>query len=87
MLEGGNGDDILRGGQGNDNLNGEDGNDVLIDGMGKDTLTGGAGSDEFRFDKVAHSPNSNKRDLIADFTLGEDVIDLSGIIPGTLSLI
>ncbi len=87
LLDGGTGDDVLRGGAGNDNLIGGNGQDVLNGGLGKDVLTGGAGSDVFRFTKVVQSPNTNQRDVIKDFSQGEDVIDLANIAPGVLSFI
>lgn len=56
------------------------GNDTITGLAGQDTLTGGAGSDVFTFTAVSHSGKTNgSADIIADFTQGEDVIDLSGI--------
>ena len=74
ILIGGGGDDTLDGAGANDSLRGGDGNDVLTGGLGADRLKGGKGSDTFIFlggDKSA--------DNIADFTTGEDHIDLSGL--------
>lgn len=62
-LTGLSGDDILRGGEGDDLLNG---------GVGKDTLNGGAGKDIFVL------AGNTDFDLIADFTLGQDLIGLTG---------
>jgi Ca2+-binding RTX toxin-like protein len=86
-LKGGSGDDLLRGGAGNDNLKGGSGADVLIGGAGRDRLLGQDGSDVFRFNKALHSPDSGAGDEIGDFTRGEDVIDLSRLVPGTLEII
>ena len=61
------------GGSGNDRLQGGDGNDVLSGGMGADRLNGGKGSDTFIF-----LAGDKSTDNIADFTNGEDRIDLSG---------
>lgn len=71
-LTGGAGADILYGIGGDDRLFGGAGDDILSDGTGEDTLTGGAGADVFvlNFDGLT--------DVITDFTLGEDRIDLSG---------
>ncbi|WP_263846350.1 FG-GAP-like repeat-containing protein [Roseobacter sinensis] len=74
--EGGN--DVLEGGYGSDRLDGGVGNDRLIGGEGADTLTGGEGSDVFVFDENAHS-TLDTRDMITDFEVGLDQIDLSGI--------
>ena len=68
-LVGGAGDDRLSGGRGNDRLKGGAGDDVLDGGAGNDRLKGGAGSDVFVF--------SAGRDVVLDFTPGEDVLDLS----------
>jgi Ca2+-binding RTX toxin-like protein len=65
------GADILRGGKGNDTLNGEKGNDLLIGGAGDDVLTGGAGSDRFRIQF------GRGTDLITDFTVAEDFLELA----------
>ncbi|SNT04627.1 M10 family metallopeptidase [Tropicimonas sediminicola] len=71
MLSGGTGNDRLFGGGGADDLSGGDGNDVLDGGGGNDSLTGGRGADRFVF-----TPNSG-RDVIADFDVGADVLDLA----------
>lgn len=79
-LEGGGGNDVLEGWSGNDSLLGGAGNDVLAGGQGQDVLTGGAGNDRFKFGGLGHLGNSSTtRDVITDFTRGQDKIDLSGI--------
>ena len=77
-------DDILRGGQGDDRLLGGAGEDTLVGGHGRDTLTGGADADVFRFTRAAESPKG-KADLITDFEVGLDVINLSALVPGQLN--
>ncbi len=70
-LYGDAGTDLIRGGDQNDLLSGGDGNDTLTGDLGNDTLTGGEGADvfEFRF-------GDNGHDVITDFTIGEDQLDL-----------
>ncbi len=84
-LSGGDGDDTLRGGRSNDTLNGGNDNDILLGGLGSDTLTGGTGADLFVFNRKNDSTNTGN-DVITDFSLGEDLVDLSGL-PGALTLI
>lgn len=48
------------------------GDDLLFDGAGSDTLTGGTGADLFVF------AADGSRDVITDFTPGQDMVDLSG---------
>lgn len=48
------------------------GNDILQDGAGAQRLIGGAGADTFRF-----VTGDGAQDRVADFTIGEDVFDLS----------
>ncbi len=69
-LYGGSGDDVLDGGAGADTLSGGAGADTLVGSIGSDVLTGGAGEDMFRF------ASGDGADTIADFTDGEDRIDL-----------
>ena len=78
-LDGGEGDDVLRGGLGDDILTGGSGNDILIGGLGDDILVGGAGEDIFKW--VDQDADSGV-DTIKDFTVGEDLIDLTEIISG-----
>jgi len=85
---GGSLDDYLLGDEVNDVLNGRAGDDTLIGRTGKDILTGGEGADrfvfnvEYRYYGVTEGlPDSRAgggvRDVITDFTPGEDRIDLS----------
>ena len=72
QLYGNDGADILTGGSGGDQLYGNDGADRLIGGIGNNTLTGGAGNDIFSIN------TGDGRDLITDYTSGEDSIQLLG---------
>ncbi len=74
-LQNGDGDDnTLDGTRGDDLLNGEAGADLLTGGSGDDLLVGGAGIDRFRFDP---SNGNEGDDIVADFAVGEDLIQLS----------
>ncbi|RYF83156.1 MAG: VWA domain-containing protein, partial [Comamonadaceae bacterium] len=75
QLFGGDGADRLEGGAGNDTLNGGTGNDILIGGTGNDTLTGGANADIFRW-----LAGDGGNDVITDFALGVDKIDLRDML-------
>ncbi len=84
VLTGGAGNDSLQGRAGNNAANeliGNLGNDTLIGGLGDDTLNGGAGADvltggggrdRFVFDSI-----NTGVDRIVDFSVGEDVIQVS----------
>jgi len=71
-LDGGNGFDSLIGGDGNDRITGIGGADTLIGGLGSDTLNGANGNDRF----VYNNPNEGG-DLIADFNISQDFIQVS----------
>lgn len=72
---------VLMGAAGNDTLNGGAGNDRLVGGAGSDRLTGGTGNDVFVFGAIEDSGTAkDTRDLITDFTRGQDRIDVSGIV-------
>lgn len=77
-LIGSGGADQLAGGTGNDALSGGNDDDVLVGGLGRDRLAGNAGNDRFDFDFIKETPLAFG-DFIADFTQGEDHIDLSSI--------
>lgn len=80
QLTGGEEDDTLWGGAGNDTLTGGTEDDLLSGGRGRDSLTGGTGSDIFALTRLTDSGTVfATRDVIADFTTGEDVIDLSAL--------
>lgn len=88
-IEGLGGDDQIFGRAGNDKLFGGDGNDTIKGGADTDTLTGGKGADKldggggidfFNYDSVAESTSSiSGRDLIENFSVASDVIDLGDI--------
>ena len=69
---GGSDRDTLYGFAGNDTLNGGDGNDLLAGGGGDDILTGGAAFDVFVYGYA------DGRDVITDFTHGQDVVEIHG---------
>jgi Ca2+-binding RTX toxin-like protein len=71
-VDGGAGNDLVHGGQDDDYLIGSLGDDTLVGDLGNDTLVGGAGADVFRLRL------GDARDIIADFTIGEDAIELTG---------
>ena len=84
VLNGGNGDDFIFGMAGNDTLIGGAGNDRLTGGAGRDVMTGGPGNDIFIFNLVSDTgKTATTRDIITDFTRGQDLIDLSGIDANT----
>ena len=66
-------------GAGNDTVIGSAGADTILGGAGKDVFTGGAGADTFKFVAVTDSGIGANWDLITDFTVGTDLIDLAGI--------
>ena len=72
ILIGGAGDDTVDGAGANDSLRGGDGADFLTGGIGADRLKGGKDNDTFIF-----LAGDDSTDIIADFTNGEDLIDLS----------
>ncbi|MEN3165545.1 calcium-binding protein [Tistrella mobilis] len=76
-LDGGAGNDFLYGLGGNDVLKGGTGNDLLAGGAGMDRLTGGSGRDIFRFDTA---PGSDNRDIITDYVVADDTIQLENAI-------
>ncbi|WP_017294473.1 Calx-beta domain-containing protein [Geminocystis herdmanii] len=78
-LFGGLGDDTLQGRNGNDRLFGEQGNDVLQGGLGDDTLYGGAGNDLFALEYFESSAFTRETNIVADFVIGQDKIDLRNI--------
>jgi Ca2+-binding RTX toxin-like protein len=79
-LNGSGASERIYGDAGNDIINGGDGDDVIVGGLGKDVMTGGAGRDQFVFETAGDSRTGGAvRDVIQDFTHGQDVIDLSAI--------
>jgi Ca2+-binding RTX toxin-like protein len=72
ILGGCEGNDTLYGGSDNDTLTGCQGDDILYGELGNDSLTGGSGNDIF----VLNSGQGF--DQIADFTVGQDLMGLSG---------
>ena len=80
IMLGQSGADTLSGGAGDDILIGGQDNDVLIGGLGSDILTGGAGNDVFAFspESLGITPD---QDIIKDFHLSEDKLDLTDVLP------
>jgi len=63
-------------------IDGGDGNDTITGTNGADTLTGGVGNDVFVFSSTAQTATSNSTqfmDVISDFNITEDTVDVSGI--------
>ncbi len=79
VIYGDDADDVLYGNANNDRLYGGRGDDRLVGGAGRDLLNGGQGQDVFVFNRMIDSLDSVKADRIADFVVGEDMIELSGL--------
>jgi serralysin len=83
----GNGsNNILNGRAGSDRLVGGTGNDTMIGGSGRDVLTGGTGSDYFDFNSIGEIGSaSGARDVVMDFSLVDDYLDLRTIDANVLT--
>ena len=71
-IQGTDNPDVIVGTLGNDEITGKRGDDVIVASQGFDTLTGGVGDDVFFYSGI-----NAKTDLITDFELGSDRLDLS----------
>jgi Ca2+-binding RTX toxin-like protein len=76
LIYGAKGNDRIYGGDGSDILFGDGGNDYLCGEIGADTLTGGLGFDVFALAIGTGSTDLAAADVITDFTLNQDKIDL-----------
>ena len=92
LVQGGSGNDTQQGGAGRDTLNGGAGADVLFAGLDADRIVGGAGADLFIFTwggVVDHYDSGGlpaRRDVVADFAHGEDLIRLVESALATITL-
>ena len=71
------GNDTLSGLLGDDVLSGGDGDDILVGGLGNDLMSGGTGADIFRW-----QAGETGHDVVTDFELGVDSLDLSDLLVG-----
>jgi Ca2+-binding RTX toxin-like protein len=76
LIYSGKGNDHIYGGDGDDILFGDGGNDYLCGEIGADTLTGGLGFDVFALAIDTGGIDLASADVITDFRLNEDKIDL-----------
>ena len=80
VLIGGDNADTIEGNAGDDTLTGNGGDDIITGGLGDDILTGGGGGDTFVYNAVGDSGiGSGNRDIITDFEIDVDTIDLVGL--------
>ncbi len=74
------GKDKIYGEAGSDIIYGGEGDDLIHGGIGSDDLTGGEGQDIFLYTSVDESTfNLTGRDIIRDFSITEDFIDISSL--------
>ena len=76
LIYGGKENDRIYGDDGDDLVFGDGGNDYLCGEIGADTLTGGFGFDVFALAIGTGSTSADATDVITDFTLNQDKIDL-----------
>ena len=79
VMFGGDDNDELRGGDGDDILDGGIGDDILVGGLGKDFMSGGGSIDTFAYKTLADSKKGASRDVITDFSVANDTIDLDAL--------
>ena len=84
----GEGDDVINAGDGDDLINAGIGNDTINAGSGADTIHmqgdldiiyGGSGADVFKLSDQDQQANNGLTNLIKDFELGVDILDLSNV--------
>lgn len=81
-VNGGSGTDSITGSNSDDEINGDGGNDTIIAGSGSDTINGGdgvdtlTGGDDADLFMLTGIVLSGDRDIITDFTQGDDLIVL-----------
>jgi Ca2+-binding RTX toxin-like protein len=85
LIYGGKGNDRIESGDGDDIVFADGGNDYLFGEMGADTLTGGLGFDVFAIAIDTGGTDLAAADVITDFTLNQDKINL--ISPLAFSLL
>jgi Ca2+-binding RTX toxin-like protein len=78
-LYGERGHDEIRGNAGRDRLYGGPGDDTLRGGDGLDRLHGGSGFDIFEYRSLSEAGIGRYRDIIIDFDIESDIIDLRSI--------
>ncbi|MBN7787226.1 hypothetical protein JYP51_20035 [Ponticoccus gilvus] len=76
---GGAGNDLIVAGAGTNRIYGGTGDDTIVSGTGRDVITAGPGADVFVFTSAAAAGIGAGRDVITDFELGVDKIDLSAL--------
>ncbi|GLT19390.1 hypothetical protein GCM10007938_31720 [Vibrio zhanjiangensis] len=92
MMSGAEGDDILFGQGGNDTLDGGIGSDILLGGSGDDILIGGSGNDILSggigYDQFVwrNQDLDQGTDVVSDFRVSEDKINLSDLLVGGESM-
>ncbi len=80
LLLGSDGADVLKAGNGSDEVFAGDGDDMIIDGRGGwNTLYGMGGADTFKIAARFFSDVEGTWDVIADFEVGKDKIDVSAM--------
>ncbi|SFE41999.1 Ca2+-binding protein, RTX toxin-related [Sulfitobacter brevis] len=76
FVGGGAGNDVIVAGAGTNQIFGGLGNDTVFAGFGRDVISGGPGADVFVFNSVAQAGIGTGRDVITDFKVGADKINL-----------
>lgn len=85
-MTGGNGSDTLDGSIGADTMDGGGGDDVLTGGaFGTDVMTGGLGADSFVYVSANDSFATAAADIITDFEVGVDKINLVALSAGVFA--
>lgn len=86
VINGNNGDNTISGLGGDDTLDGGVGRDLIVGGSGIDTMTGGQGADKFVFNLTSETgTTAATNDIIVDFGVDNDHIDLRGIDADTFT--
>ncbi len=80
VIQGTNNPDVIVGTLAADVIAGGEGNDIIMASQGVDTLTGAAGSDVFFFDPLIYPGVASNSDIVTDFELQSDRLDVSELL-------